>query len=77
MDGIAQLLVDLGHSSVEVRRRAVVALGELGDRRAVDPLITVLRDADQRIQVSAAQSLERIGTLEARAALEAWQAKSF
>ncbi len=40
------LLELLDHPGLDVRRKAVLALGQLGDQRAADPLVTLLHDAD-------------------------------
>ncbi len=45
----------------EVREEAVRALGELNDRRAVEPLISILNDENRYIRREAAKSLGRIG----------------
>ncbi|MCQ8893859.1 MAG: HEAT repeat domain-containing protein [Methanolinea sp.] len=45
----------------EVREEAARALGELGDRRAVDPLIGLLSDENRYVRREAAKSLGRIG----------------
>jgi hypothetical protein len=45
----------------EVRRRSVDALGEIGDGRAVDPLLALLREEpDRRVRASAAKALGRM-----------------
>jgi hypothetical protein len=45
----------------EVRRRAADALGEIGDPRAVDPLLALLREEpDARVRASAARALGRM-----------------
>jgi HEAT repeat protein len=74
MDRIALLLGVLRDGDADARRRAVEALGTLGDARAVEPLVHALDDEDERVQWSAAQALERIGSLETLAALAAWRA---
>jgi len=44
-----------------VRNSAAAALGELGDTRAVEPLIAALRDQDRRVRKSAAAALGQMG----------------
>lgn len=44
-----------------VRERAAVALGRIGDRRAVDPLIPVLGDKRSQVRKATASALERLG----------------
>jgi HEAT repeat protein len=44
-----------------VRIAAARALGEIGDRRAVDPLIEALGAGDVCIRLAAASALSRIG----------------
>lgn len=64
-DGITTLLsaIDLG-DDVDQRARAVKALGELGDPRALDPMLRILDEAGHALQEAAA---EAIGHLRARA----------
>jgi HEAT repeat protein len=44
-----------------VRSSATVALGRLGDKRAVDPLIVALSDPDPAVRTGAALSLGELG----------------
>jgi HEAT repeat protein len=44
-----------------IRRDAARALGELGDRRAVEPLIAALGDSDFQVRMYSAESLGKIG----------------
>jgi HEAT repeat protein len=44
-----------------VRRRAVEALGKIGDPKAVDPLINALKDEDEYVRKNAAGALGKIG----------------
>ena len=53
-----------------LQRNACVALGNLGDRRAVAPLGRALRDSEPLVQSHAAWALGQIGGSEARAILE-------
>lgn len=61
----------------EVRQISAFVLGRLGDKRAVELLISLLEDETEvfplRICDEAADALERIGTPEALAAVEAWR----
>jgi len=56
-----EVLTALNSPDDEVREEAVRALGELNDRRAVDPLILMLGDENRYIRREAAKSLGRIG----------------
>lgn len=53
----------------EIREEAARALGELGDRRAVNPLIRVLSDDNRYVRREAAKSLGKIGDEKAIPAL--------
>ncbi len=55
------LIKALSHKKASVRRDAAVAVGALGDARAVDPLTAALRDEDEKVAVAAATALARIG----------------
>lgn len=48
-----------------LRRNAARALGKLGDKRAVKPLIQCLQDSDYYVREAAAQSLEMLGDSQA------------
>lgn len=53
-----------------VRYLAAEALGEIGDKRGVDSLVTALRDTEQDVRIAASRSLWHIGKLgDARAFL--------
>jgi len=56
-----------------LRDKAAEALGELGDVRAVEPLIRSLWDNDTRVSNIAAYSLTRIGSSEALSAVQLWE----
>ncbi len=47
--------------SAEVRQRAAQVLGEIGDARAVEPLIAALKDAEWAVRAAAAQALGELG----------------
>ena len=46
-------------------------MGEIGDRRAIQPLIATLRDRDAHVRISAIQSLEKLGATEGLTAIRA------
>jgi HEAT repeat protein len=48
-------------SSLHVRKKAVEALGKIGDKKAVEPLILALKDAFPDIREEAAEALVKIG----------------
>lgn len=47
--------------NIEVRWVAALALGNIGDPRAIPPLLSALRDRERYIRSSAATSLDRLG----------------
>jgi len=49
------------HKDRYVREAAVKALGEIGDPRAVEPLISALKDNEWSVQTAAAEALVKIG----------------
>jgi len=51
----------LADSSSEIRKNAARALGKLGDRRAVEPLINALAESSSDVRKSAASALEKLG----------------
>ncbi|MGZ8932518.1 MAG: HEAT repeat domain-containing protein, partial [Halobacteriota archaeon] len=54
------LIKALGDQYSDVREAAALALGQLGDPRAMDPLNEALEDTDQRVQKAAAHALQGI-----------------
>jgi HEAT repeat protein len=58
VDGLLKALV---HKDAETRRKAAVALGDLGDAQAVEPLIAALKDEDERVRMAAAYALGKLG----------------
>src|SRR5262249_30541735 len=44
-----------------VRRAAAQAFGQLGDARAIEPLLASLHDSDSDVRQAAAQALEQLG----------------
>jgi HEAT repeat protein len=53
----------------EINYQVAWALGEIGDRRAIQPLIAVLRDCHGRARASAITSLEKLGATDALSAI--------
>jgi HEAT repeat protein len=66
---LPQLLQALGDPDPGVRFHAAKALGEIGNRRAVEPLIRVLGDASPGVRWGAAEALGAIGDRRAVEAL--------
>lgn len=66
---VEPLIVALKGMDWSVRSRAATVLGNIKDTRVVGPLIPLLRDIDRDVRKSARETLERIGTPEAKAAL--------
>jgi HEAT repeat protein len=56
---LAPLLAVLKYDTM--RRHAILALGQIGDSGAVDPLVVALMDAHKDVRVAAADALEKIG----------------
>ena len=54
-----------------MRATAVNILGDIGDARAVEPLVAMLKYEDWSVRKAAAEALEKIGDPQAVAALEA------
>lgn len=67
VDALIQALSD---TSKNVRRAAVKALGRLKAKRAVPHLAVALRDRDKYVAHSAKGALKKIGTPEAKSALQ-------
>jgi HEAT repeat protein len=47
------------------QRAAAIALGIIGDTRAVEPLISALSDSDNHVRLAAAEALGKIGDVRA------------
>ena len=62
-------LVDLASEAKSVRQSGARALGQLGDKRAVEPLIATLRDRDPSVRLRAAEALGQLGDKRAVEAL--------
>jgi HEAT repeat protein len=61
-EAVRYLIKALGDPEfVSIRWRAAIALGDLGDRAAVEPLLTALRDENDHVREEAADALGRIG----------------
>ncbi|HSK00058.1 MAG TPA: HEAT repeat domain-containing protein [Kofleriaceae bacterium] len=60
-DRIAELTRTLSSSSEKARLAAAAALGKLGDRRAMKPLVAALRDPSPQIRAVAAAALGKLG----------------
>lgn len=59
--GLNSLMVALSDSDPVIRRQAVAALGELGDRRATDEIIRALKDRDDDVRLEAVIALGKLG----------------
>jgi len=64
-DEVDDLILDLKYGQDAVRADAALALGNIGDLRAVGPLIAVLKDKSSRVRENAASSLGKIGDVRA------------
>ena len=58
---VTLLMTRLAGDDVETIRTAVVALGRIGDRRAVPPLLDVLEHTNRELRLAAASALARLG----------------
>lgn len=59
--GVTDLLIEqLGSEDLEIRKAAAVALGRIGDARAVSSLVEALED-DEELVIAAADALAKIG----------------
>ena len=54
---VPALLERLSAPAADARRTAAAALGNLGDKRALEPLVALLRDGDQGVRMVAADAL--------------------
>ncbi len=70
-DHVDMLIQNLKSDNTDVRRRAVWALGEVSDIRAVEPLINALKDENRSIQVNVIDSLGKMGGLAVEPLLQA------
>ncbi|HOC01907.1 MAG TPA: HEAT repeat domain-containing protein [bacterium] len=62
-------LVLLNHPKPEVRERSAWILGEIGDRKAVEPLIVSLSDRDETVLISSIEALGKLKDVRATAPL--------
>lgn len=82
-DDATRALVELGPPAVErlikclsdekdefTRKQAILALGDIKDSRAVDPLIALLQEKDWFVRLTAAAALEKIGDARGRVAVK-------
>ena len=60
-DDVERLIDQLRDRDKYVRGNATVALGRIGDTRAVEPLIKALEDEDSGVRWTAAVALGKIG----------------
>jgi HEAT repeat protein len=58
---VGPLISALEHSDADVRWKAAIALGEIGDQRAIGPLIRQLSDTDRFVKSRVAYALGMIG----------------
>jgi len=58
-DSVDELIQQLNQENVYVRMHAAKKLGDIGDARAVQPLIAILKD--EKAGIRAASALEQIG----------------
>lgn len=67
--GVLQLIQRLDHQDTLFRAQAAEFLGELGDSRAVEPLVNALQDGESMVRANAAVALGRLGDIQALPAL--------
>tara|TARA_B110000263_G_scaffold247306_1_gene259920 strand:- start:2223 stop:2531 length:309 start_codon:yes stop_codon:yes gene_type:complete len=60
-DFIETSRTDSGELAYLDREGAIYALGESGDKRAVDPLVKILNDKNKDIRSCAAEALDKLG----------------
>ncbi len=61
IDMLPQLISALSDEDTDVRQNAIIALGNLGDPRAVEPLISALSDEDTDVRQNAIIALGKLG----------------
>jgi len=57
LSGAERLLVALRHEEAKIRQGAAISLGDVGDERAVEPLLQAVHDKDSRVRWAAMQAL--------------------
>lgn len=67
---VPKLIEALSHRDEFVKKQSILALGDIADDEAVDPLIALLQDQDWLVRLTAASSLEKIGDIRGRAAIK-------
>ena len=55
------LIKALRNKKADIRSKAAQALGEIRDARAIEPLLTSLRDGDRNMRWQAGEALEKLG----------------
>ena len=61
---ILEIIEKLKHSDEQVRLdavKAIMTISNLGDKRAVEPLIELMKDKNEKIRINVINSLWRIG----------------
>jgi len=58
---VESLIKAIEDKDESVSHKVVIALGEIGDKRAVEPLIQALKDKDWNVRNSAADALRKLG----------------
>ena len=61
MKDISELIKELGHQDYSVRQNAAESLGLLGDEKAIDSLITALKDKNRFVRQEIIAALQQIG----------------
>lgn len=67
---VPKLIESLESKEDFVKKQAILALGDIQDLQAVDPLIALLQDEDWMVRLTSAGSLEKIGDLRGRVAIK-------
>src|SRR6516225_3199936 len=57
---VTELIAQLSHTNSDVQGKAVEKLGELGDRRAVEPILQLLDSPDQFLRWRCITALEKL-----------------
>ncbi|HDH51191.1 MAG TPA: HEAT repeat domain-containing protein, partial [Nitrospirae bacterium] len=71
LDPVLKLIQNLQSEKFGIRRRAVWALGESKDPRAIGPLLEILKDENRSVKVNAIYALGRMGVLAVERLIEA------